>query len=334
MTDMEYVSIIVPVYNVEDYLDRCVGSIVRQTHRQLEIILVDDGSTDASPEICQRWAEQDDRIRVVRQTNCGVSGARNAGLRTASHDWIMQIDSDDYIAQHTVENMLRAACNGDADMVICDFEKGKEDAFAFEPDAAAAAAYVDGVTALSRIYEGEHNALRYAVPWCKLCRRRLFEGIAYPDGKIFEDIYTTHKLLLRCDRIAVLDECLFYYFQRPGSIMNMSFNMKKLDYLQALVERVEYFSQRGLTELARTAYDELLHSLIWEYSRTRDLLNNQAGMDYVTGLFRSVYKKGYASRRYPGETARFLGVFYRNPEWIILYWRISAKLKQMTGRNG
>ena len=87
-------------------------------------------------------------------------------------------------------------------------------------------------------------------------------------------------------------------------------------------------------ELARTAYDELLHSLIWEYSRTRDLLNNQAGMDYVTGLFRSVYKKGYASRRYPGETARFLGVFYRNPEWIILYWRISAKLKQMTGRNG
>ena len=330
---MEKISVIVPVYGVEAYLDRCVRSITDQTYENLEIILVDDGSTDASPEICQRWAEQDDRIRVIRQTNCGVSGARNTGLGAASHDWIMQIDSDDYIARHTVEHMLRAASDGKADMVICDFEKGRDDAFGFESNADAAAAYVDGVTAVSRIYEGEHNALRYAVPWCKLCRRRLYEGIAYPAGKIFEDIYTTHKLLLRCDRIAVLDECLFYYFQRPGSIMNMSFNMKKLDYLQALVERVEYFSQRGLTELARTAYDELLHSLIWEYSRTRDLLNNQAGMEYVTGLYRSVYKKGYASRRYPGETALFLGVFCRNPEWIIHYWRISAKLKQITGRN-
>ena len=184
------------------------------------------------------------------------------------------------------------------------------------------------------MYENDHNALRYGVPWCKLCKKALYDGIQYPDGKIFEDIYTTHKLLYRCNRIAVLDVPLFYYFQRADSIMNTSFSMKKLDYLQALVERVDFFAAHNLEELESIAYDELLHSLIWEYSRTRDMLNNKEGMKYVASLFRQVYKKGYASRRYPKETARFLAVFNKNPEWIILYWKISGKLNGIIKRNG
>lgn len=330
---MDLVSIIIPIYNVEKYLDRCIMSIVQQTYRNLEVILVDDGSPDRCPEICDIWAKKDKRISVIHQPNGGVSTARNSGLRRATGEFILQVDSDDYLAPYAVEHLMRAMMDKNADIVIFDYVKGYEENYVFPELADSAVRVIDSQTALCQIYENDRYALKYVSP-CKLCRRQLYEGISYPDGKIFEDIYTTHKLLYRCDRIAVLDEPLFYYYQRPGSIMNASFSMKKLDYLQALVERVEFFAAHDLPELERIAYDELLHSLIWEYSRTRDVLHSRQGMDYVTGLFRQVYRKGYTSRRYPGETALFLAVFRRNPEWIILYWKVSGKLKQLFKRNG
>lgn len=331
---MDLVSIIIPCYNVETYLERCISSAASQDYNHLEIILVDDGSTDQSSKIIDEWAQKDPRIRVIHQINSGVSAARNAGLRSASGSWIIQLDSDDYLAPYAITHLVQTAKATGADMVICDFEKGSDDAFSFSVMGSSSPRITDGISAIRHIYDGDHSALRYAVPWCKICRKQLYDGIQYPEGKIFEDIYTTHKLLYRCERIAVLDEPLFYYFQRPGSIMNASFSMKKLDYLQALVERVEFFAAHGLHELERIAYDELLHSLIWEYSRTRDVLHSRRGMDYVTGLFRQVYRKGYASWRYPGETALFLAAFHRNPEWIILYWKVSGKLKQLFKRNG
>ena len=331
---MDLVSVIIPVYNVEAYLDRCVASVANQTFQNIEVILIDDGSTDGCAEICDRWCAEDSRVRVLHQSNQGVSAARNAGLQAAAGSWIMQVDSDDYMAPHTVERMLCTAESTAADMVICDFVKGSEERYSFGTTPGPAAELEDGVSVIGRIYENAHAALRYGVPWCKLSRKDLYDGIQYPDGKIFEDIYTTHKLLYRCKTIAVLQDPLFYYFQRPGSIMNASFSMKKLDYLQALVERVEFFEDHGLRELAETAYDELLHSLIWEYSRTRDVLNSEDGMKYVIGLFRQVYQKGYASQRYPKETARFLSAFNKNPEWITLYWKISGKLSRIFKRNG
>ena len=331
---MDLVSVIIPVYNVEDYLDRCVASVVGQTFQNIEVILVDDGSTDGSAGICDRWSARDSRVKTLHQTNQGVSAARNAGLQAASGNWILQVDSDDYIAPDTVERLVSAANETSSDMVICDFIKGSEGKYLFDAVSDPVAEIKDGISAISKMYENDHNALRYGVPWCKLCKKALYDGIQYPDGIIFEDIYTTHKLLYRCTRIAVLDLPLFYYFQRTGSIMNASFSIKKLDYLPALVERVDFFAAHNLKELECIAYDELLHSLIWEYSRTRDVLNSKDGMKYVTDLFHQVYQKGYASRRYPKETARFLATFNKNPEWIILYWKISGKLNQMLKRNG
>lgn len=331
---MDLVSIIIPIYNVEDYLDRCISSVTAQSYTNLEIILVNDGSSDNSGAICEKWAENDPRIRVLHWANGGVSAARNAGLSAAKGSWIIQLDSDDYLSPVAVDHLLRTAETTGTDMVICDFVKGSEETYPFGDVPLAQAQIVDGVTAVRHIYADDHNALRYAVPWCRLCHRRLYEGVRYPTGKIFEDIYTTHKLLYRCNRIAILDEPLFYYYQRPGSIMNTSFSMKKLDYLQALVERVKFFGSHDLKDLKQIAYDELLHSLIWEYSRTRDVLQSREGMDYVITLFRQVYQKGYASQRYPEETAAFLAVFNCNPEWIIMYWKIAGKLKKIMKRNG
>lgn len=331
---MDLVSVIIPVYNVEDYLDRCVASVVGQTFQNIEVILVDDGSPDHCPEMCDAWAEKDERITVVHQVNKGLSAARNTGIDIASGDYVLLLDSDDYIAPFAVELLLYAVLQTNSDMAICGFAKGSEDHYVFSEGKTRAVECIDRETALYRIYSDSTNALKYGAAWGKLYRRSLYEDICYPEGKIFEDIYTTHKLLYRCGQIAVLDIPLFYYFQRPGSIMNASFTIKKLDYLPALVERVDFFAAHNLKELECIAYDELLHSLIWEYSRTRDVLNSEDGMKYVTDLFHQVYQKGYASQRYPKETARFLSAFNKNPEWIILYWKISGKLRRIFKRNG
>lgn len=331
---MDLVSVIIPVYNAEACLERCIASVINQTFQNIEVILVDDGSIDQSSEICDRWCAKDSRIKVVHQTNRGVSAARNTGLQAASGNWILQVDSDDYIASYAIECLVRAGEESSVDMIICDFIKGSEENYRFGASSEPIVKMADSITTISKIYENDHNALRYVAPWCKLCKKELYDDIKYPEGKIFEDIYTTHKLLYRCKQIAVLDEPLFYYFQRPGSIMNASFSIKKLDYLQALVERIDFFAAHNLKELESFAYDELLHSLIWEYSRTRDVLKNKEGMKYVTVLFRRVYKKGYASQRYPNETARFLAAFNQNPELIILYWRINALLNRVIKRKG
>ena len=329
---MDLVSIIIPVYKVEAYLDRCVTSVIQQTYSHLEIILVDDGSPDRCPAMCDAWTQKDHRVTVIHQENGGLSAARNAGLARASGEWILLLDSDDYIAPFAVEKLLKAVCNQSGDMGICSFAQGNEEAYSFT-QTEGRIKWIDAETALKRIYQGDISALKYAAACFKLYRRSLFEDINYPTGKLFEDIYTTHKLLYRAKKIAVLEDVLYYYYQHGTSIMNSNFSLKKLDYLQALVERVAFFEEHNLPDLAQTAYDELLHSLIWEYSRTRDLLHSREGMDYVIRLFREHYRKGYASLRYPKETARFLGAFGRNPEWIVWYWRISGKLNKILKRG-
>ena len=249
---MDLVSVIIPVYNVEDYLDRCVASVVGQTFQNIEVILVDDGSTDGSAGICDRWSARDSRVKTLRQANQGVSAARNAGLQAASGNWIMQVDSDDYIAPDTVERLVSAANETSSDMVICDFLRGSEDNHVFVDEYSKEVELIDPETAISRIYISDHSALRFASPAIKLCKFCLYSGIIYPEGKIFEDIYTTHKLLYRCNQIAVLESPLYYYFQRPNSIMTTEFNLKKLDYLQALVERVEFFSAHDMRAVSYT----------------------------------------------------------------------------------
>lgn len=332
---MKSVSVIIPIYNVEAYLERCLNSVVEQTYKNLQIILVDDGSTDRCPEICDAWAAKDIRIIVVHQANRGVGAARNAGLEAATGEFLIQIDSDDYIAPQAIELLVRAANQTSADMVICDFLQGGVSDYQFPSKSdMSSIECIDRQAALTRIYIDDHHALQYAASWGKLYRRNLFAGICYPEGKIFEDIYVTHRLIFQCKKIAVLSDKLFYYFQRPGSIMNTAFSMKKLDYLQALVERVSFFTKHDLRELACIAYDELLHALIWEYSRTRDVLNSEEGMQYVVNLYRKVYKKGYASRRYPQETSNFLAAFNHNPEWIIQYWRITGVINGIVKRIG
>ena len=316
MSDL--VSVIVPVYKAENYIDRCVGSIVGQTFHNLEIILVDDGSTDRCPELCEQWAYRDARIRVIHQENRGVSAARNTGISCSAGDYIVMVDSDDYLAPNMVSSLHEALLRNSADLAVCGYETGT---------------LITVIEALERIYIDNYHALQYIAPWAKLYKRELFTGLQYPVGKIFEDIYVTHQLLFRCAKVAVVPCKLVYYYQHTDSIMHAPFHIGKLDYLEALKERIDFFHDKELPELECIAYDEYLHALIWEYSRARDILGNREAMRDIVDRFRAAYRKGYASKRYPKENAKFLSAFNTNPEWIIAYWKVSGKWNSLRSRG-
>lgn len=327
---MKKISVIVPLYNAEKYLDRCIGSIVSQTYPQMEILLIDDGSNDNSAAICDRWSLQDERIRVIHQENRGISGARNRGLQEITGDLLIMVDSDDYISRDMLSCMEDIMNKTGADLVLCDFEEGKDNTYQFEISGNRAEV-ITGTEALSRIYGNGHDMLRFVAPWGKLYRKELFKGIQYPAGRIFEDIYVTHRILCKCRSIAVTDQKLLYYYRHCDSIMHEEFHIGKLDYLDALEDRILFFREKQLYQLEQTAMDEYLHSLIWEYSRVRDILQDQKAMKEIAGRFRRWYRIGYASRRYPKETAAFLTGFSINPELIIMYWRIKGVIRKIHG---
>lgn len=323
---MELISVIVPVYGAEQYLDRCIESIVRQTYRNLEIILVDDGSPDKSPAICDKWSYKDSRIKVIHQKNQGVSVARNRGISEVKAKYFVQIDSDDYISENMIEHLYKKMIIDNSDLVICDFEKGSEEMYKFKHILSNDDEIITYEEALKRIYNNQHDVLRYVVPWAKLYKKELFEGLKYPEGKIFEDIYLTHHVVARCNKISILNEKLIYYYQNPTSIMNREYHIGKLDYLDALLDRIEFFKQNHLEELEKIAYEEYVHSLIWEYSRVRDILKDKNMLKNIKQRFRKAYKRGYISKRYINENRVFLYLFDVNPEIIIWYWRIKAKI--------
>lgn len=326
---MDLITVIVPAYMTEQYLDRCIASICQQTYANLEIILIDDGSSDCSPEICNKWGEMDRRIKVIHQKNQGVSAARNVGVKESHGNYIMMVDSDDYLYAGMIETMYITQKKYEVDLVICDFIKGNSENFEFPNIMYSQVELISAETALRRIYESDEKALQYVAPWAKLYKKELFEEISYPEGKIFEDIYITHKILYKCKKIAVISRKMLYYFQHSESIMNREFHVGKLDYLEALKERIYFFHNHEMRELETIAYDEYLHSLIWEYSRTRDLLNNKAAMREIVERYREIYVKGYSSKRYRDENVLFLWGFFLNPELIIWYWKVKSKLKKV-----
>lgn len=330
---MELISVIIPIYKSERYLDRCIASVINQTYDNLEIILVDDGSPDRCPEICDMWKQNDSRIKVIHQRNGGVSMARNTGINKAGGEFILFLDSDDYIYSGTIERMYKEMKNQSADMVICGFEKGEGGDFDFSKSLDSDTEIINNVIALSRIYQSGYYALQYVVPWGKLYKKCLFENIQYPEGKLYEDIYVTHQILYKCDKIAVMRERMFYYYQHQNSIMHQKFNFRKLDYLDALRNRIKFYEQKNLNDLAQMAYDEYIHSLIWEYSRVRDILKNQIVLKDIIRRFKEIYVKGYSSKRYPKENRLFLYIFAINPEVIMLYWKISTRLEKFIARK-
>lgn len=236
----ELISIIVPVYNVEKYLDRCLTSIVNQTYQNLEIILVDDGSTDDSGKKCDEWAEKDKRIKVIHKENGGLSDARNVGIKQATGILIGFVDSDDYIDEKMYEILAEDLKKYDADIAICNVQEVDE-------NGTCLSSFVKNKKEDMRVLEKEEalyllveDAIIQSFAWNKLYKIELFEGIEYPKGKKLEDRATTYRLFDKAKKVVDDKRKTYDYVQRNGSIMHNLNRSLILDELEAIQERQEY----------------------------------------------------------------------------------------------
>lgn len=231
MEDTPLISVVVPVYGVEEYLPRCVESILDQSYPRLEVLLVDDGSPDRCGEICDRYAALDSRVRVIHQENRGLSAARNAGIRQAQGEWIGFVDSDDWIDRGMYEALLRAAQLYGGEVAICQFcYRYPDGSFVTKP---AQFFQVSGHRAVELLLARE-GLEDYACN--KLFLARLFWGIQYPEGQVFEDISTTYRLLERASRVVNLSHqpgAQYNYLQRGTGIVRSATLPNELDCFRA-----------------------------------------------------------------------------------------------------
>ena len=226
---MPLISVVLPIYNIESYLDRCMEAVLNQTYSNLEILMVDDGSPDGCPQICDRYAEQDSRVRALHKENGGLSDARNYGIARARGEYITCIDPDDYVDPDYVEYLYRLIDKYETRMSICqhvtEYDSGAVRDHGREGDEC-----LDTETCLRRMLY--HDVIDTSA-WAKLYHRSLFETVSYPKGKIFEDIGTTYALMMQCDSgIAVGYESKYHYMYHMNSIVNSSFSPRKLDLLE------------------------------------------------------------------------------------------------------
>lgn len=226
MNESPLISVIVPCYKVEQYLPTCIDSILRQTYRHLEVLLVDDGSPDKSGEICDAYAKQDDRIKVIHKQNGGLSDARNVAIDQAKGEWITFIDSDDFVADNYVETLYRLALELDCDCSVCRFRTFKEgDKIDHHRMTPVKEKFTPQKAVEQMFYQEKFDNNAHS----KLYHRRLFEsGIRYPKGLVFEDLATTYKLLLQSRSVAYTDAELYYYLLRGDSIEG-AYHPKKIE---------------------------------------------------------------------------------------------------------
>lgn len=248
----ELISVIVPVYNVEKYLRRCVDSILKQTYQNLEILLVDDGSTDGCAAICDDYGRKDVRVRVIHKENGGLSSARNVGIDAAMGELLAFVDSDDFIEAEMLEMLYRTMCSCDADMTICNLRYVDEEGIqiASRPANIIRNECIGPVDYWERVLAG--YGLFYVVAWNKLYRRKLWENLRYPEGKINEDEFVLHRLVDQCVKIGGVSYVGYYYVQRPGSIMAQKKKIANFDLFEAWIERIRYFHSTDRDDFART----------------------------------------------------------------------------------
>ena len=236
------ISVIVPIYRVEKFLPQCIESVLNQTFTDFELILVDDGSPDRCPAICDEAAERDARVRVIHQANAGLSAARNAGIEAAHGAWLSFVDSDDYIAPHFCEKLYQTAQRTNADCVMCSVQNVDESGKLIDSALMRVADEVKtGREVLRKI--GRDDVTPYLTAWNKLYRRKLFNTLRYPAGRQNEDVFVFAELFCQVQRAVCVAEPLYFYRKRIGSIMNSVVTLRNLDEMWAYVNCFEHLQQ-------------------------------------------------------------------------------------------
>lgn len=304
------VSVVVPVYNVSKYVEKCILSITGQSYRDLQIVVVDDGSTDDSGQIVERLSGEDTRIQVIHRENGGLSQARNTGIEAAKGEYLCFVDSDDCLESDYVEKLLKQALKTGADLVICGYlhedEQGKvQEEVSFEQ--AQTQAVISGVEAMKKldnIFRPEY--LLMVVAWNKLYRKELFADLRFP-VMIHEDEGMIHRILNKSDKVAMVEEKLYHYLIREDAITGSKnyYDKKHLQILDAFEERIQICSDEKYKDFYENiilCYFEMCIQLMLRYReeefrklRLNSYFRKCAGRIYFIYFFKlsNYYKKEY-----------------------------------------
>ena len=238
----DLISVIVPIYNTEKYLRQCIDSIISQSYRNIEVLLINDGSTDASSEICREYLDKDKRCYYFEKENGGLSDARNYGIERAKGEYITFIDSDDFFLEEAIEKLHATALLAEADLAIggfCRFEAPNFYIYKKENFGVLPVTIVEKEFAINQMDEMiDVFFLCYSTAWGKLYKRSLFENIRYPLKKYAEDQFTTWKLYLAAEKIVACNHTIYSY-RRNYEGLSYNFNLSHLDYIDALEERID-----------------------------------------------------------------------------------------------
>lgn len=256
----ELISVIVPIYNEEKYLEKCISSIVSQTYKNLEIILVDDGSTDQSPFICDEWARKDSRIKVIHKKNSGNSHSRNVGLTYAAGDIIAFVDSDDYIEPHMYEHLINL-CDDDIDIVECQYTFVFDDNFKFDNNNIEICKEV--FSSAQAMKSHIQNTIFQQVLWNKIYRRRVVKGVFFPQNKRIDDEFWTYRVIGNSHKLVHINMCLYAYRQHESSIMHEKYSLKKLQTVEAKIIRHNYIT-KNMPTLCEVSLLNLIFTCIYQ----------------------------------------------------------------------
>lgn len=316
----ELVSIIVPIYNVEKYLNKCIDSILNQTYKNLEIILVDDNSPDNCPKICDEYAKQDTRIKVIHKENGGLSSARNAGLDICTGEYIAFVDSDDYVEKDYILDLYKTIKDSNADISVCGFNKidlytnkiigvYQDKKFLY-----------DDTTKFEFLFRDDH--VTSVVAWNKLYRKEIFNNLKYPEGHIHEDEYIVYDLIKNTKNgIATTENVLYNYIIRNDSITgNQKITKKNFDAFYCLEHRLQKMDNHS--KYYGMVVEQYFHSMLTMLIRTR---KNKELYDLVLQEFKLKYK-GYKKYIIKLKLKVFYNLLLVMPKLAIL---IARKLKRI-----
>lgn len=309
------ISVIVPVYNVCEYLERCIRSVLEQTYQDFELILVDDGSNDGSEMICDQYASENSRVFAIHQKNAGPSAARNVGIEAAKGEYIAFIDSDDFIHEKMLEILYVNSKKYDADISVCDIWWQEEnDDISYETGENKTEVF-EGNAVMQQLFDKE---LVTIVPWSKLYKRVIFEHLRFPEGKLYEDEIIIHSLLYECRRSVYTSCKLYYYMKHKNSRSASLLNQRKLQgIIQAFSERLLFFEEKGL----RDGYDRTFKRLVSmhvDYYEKLEEQNTAEKEQLQEWLLQDMYQRLVEYRKknpYQAEEYLCYLLWSKNPKW-------------------
>lgn len=318
-------SIIVPVFNMENYLERCVNSILNQTFKDFELILINDGSTDASGIICDSYANMHQNIKVIHKQNKGLGYARNSGIDVAEGEFIGFIDSDDWVSPHMYEKLIVACQKYQADIASCNYKKINNFENSNHDELSQFSVFEYGnIDSIISLYKGEH--LEWIV--CnKIFKRKLLIETKFENVKILEDVLIIPKLFFYSNKIVHIDVPLYYYYQRPGSIINSELNFQKFQgSMEVFNKLIYFFKDKKDYELVQYAEQMFYSSLInWKIRLERKKLADKNFNQEIKNFLKSNSKSFLENKLIPFKMKVLLSLSFISLKFITFYGKANSK---------